>query len=137
MPVSANWLLSQLESKYPPMPIENPPRADVAIVLGGSISQPLPPRVAPDQSDAVDRVLHAARVFRAGKVGRILVSGGNLPWETAIEPESRLVRDLLVELGVPANAIFEDAESRNTHENAINSAAIMRAQHWRELVPVF
>ena len=93
MPVSSNWLLAQLEAEYPPVPIEALPDADVAIVLGGSIGQPLPPRITPDLSEAADRVLYAARLFRAGKVDRILVSGGNLPWQTAIKPESQVVGD--------------------------------------------
>ena len=131
MPVSSNWLLGQLEAEYPPAPIETLPRADVAIVLGGSIGQPLPPRVTSDLSDAADRVLYTARLFRAGKVDRILVSGGNLPWQAGVKPESQLVSDLLIEFGVRPGAIVQDDTSRNTHENAVNSAVIMNAQAWR------
>ena len=78
-----------------------------------------------------DRVLYAARLFRAGRVDRILVSGGNLPWETGVKPESQLVTDLLIEFGLPPEAILQDAKSRNTRENAVNSAVIMNAQAWR------
>jgi uncharacterized SAM-binding protein YcdF (DUF218 family) len=130
MPVSASFLLHAFEGQYPPIAIENLPHADVAIVLGGSIGQPFPPRVAPDLSDAVDRVIHAARLFRAGKVQYILVSGGNQLYQSKAPPESHLVADLLVELGVPRSAIVEDTESANTHENAVNSAAIMRSRGW-------
>jgi len=125
MPVSSNWLMAQIEAEYPPTPIEALPHADVAIVLGGSIGQPLPPRLVPDLADAADRVLYTARLFRAGKVDRVLVSGGNLPWQTAVKPEAQLVTDLLIEFGVRPDAILQDAESRNTRENAANSAAIM------------
>ena len=131
MPVSSNWLLGQLEAEYPPVHIETLPHADVAIVLGGSIGQPLPPRVTSDLSDAADRVLYTARLFRAGKVDRILVSGGNLPWQAGVKPESQLVSDLLIEFGVRPGAIVQDDTSRNTHENAVNSAVIMNAQAWR------
>ena len=136
MPVLSNWATAQLEAEYPPVPIETLPHADVAIVLGGSIGQPLPPRITPDLSDAADRVLYAARIFRAGKVDRILVSGGNLPWEAGVKPESQLVSDLLIEFGVRPDAIFQDADSRNTHENAVNSAAIMHAQAWQSALLV-
>ena len=131
MPVSSNWLLSQLEAQYPPVSIETLPHADVAIVLGGAIGQPLPPRITPELSDAADRVLHAARLYRAGKTDRILVSGGNLPWMMGVKPESQLVADLLIEFGVPLDGIFQDKASRNTRENALNSAAIMQARGWR------
>ena len=131
MPVSSNWLTAQLEAEYPPAPIGTPPHADVAIVLGGSIGQPLPPRVTSDLSDAADRVRYAARLFRAAKVDRILVSGGNLPWQAGVKPESQLVSDLLIEFGLRPDAIVQDAESRNTRENAVNSAVIMHTQAWR------
>ena len=131
MPASSSWLLCQLESEYPPVPIETLPHADVAIVLGGSIGQPLPPRVTSHLSDAADRVLYAARLFRAGKVDRILVSGGNLPWEAGVKPESQLVTDLLIEFGVRPDAIFQDAASRNTRKNGVSSAIFMQAHAWR------
>jgi vancomycin permeability regulator SanA len=85
---------------------------DVAIVLGGSIGQPLPPRITPDLSEAADRVLDAARLFRAGKVDWILVSGGNLPWQAGVKPEVQLVSDLLVEFGVRPDAIVQDGSIR-------------------------
>jgi len=135
-PLFANWLYSELESAYPPVAIELLPPADVAIVLGGAVGRSLPPRLAPDASEAVDRVLHGARLFRAGKVEAILVSGGNLPWLTASEPEAEMIADLLVELGVPPSAIVVETESRNTRENAVNSAAIVAAENWRSALLV-
>jgi len=130
-PIFANWLYAQLEREHPSVAVEALPRADVAIVLGGAIGQPLPPRAVPDASDAVDRVLHAARLFRAGKAKAILVSGGNLPWLSASKPEAALISDLLVELGVPRSAIVLETESRNTRENALNSAAMISARNWK------
>lgn len=136
MPLFSNWLYGQLEAEYAPLGVEELPQADVAIVLGGAIGQALPPRTEPDASDAVDRVLHATRIYRAGKVRSILVSGGNLPWLTASQPEAELIGDLLVELGVPRAAIVLETESRNTRENAVNSAALMKAHDWNRALLV-
>jgi len=131
MPLSGDWMLGRLEAEYPARPIAALPHVDAAIVLGGSLGQPLPPRFDPDLSDAADRVLYAARLFRAGKVDAILVSGGNLPWEPAAKPESQLVTDLLIEFGVRPDAIIQDPSSETTRQNAVNSAAIMRTKGWR------
>src|SRR5262245_55431935 len=79
-PAFANWAIASLERQYPARTVAVTPDADVAIVLGGVIGQPLPPRVEIDLSSAADRVLHAARLYRAGKVKRILVCAGNVPW---------------------------------------------------------
>ncbi len=63
-------------------------------------------------------MLLASRLYRTGKVKRILVSGGNIPWLPNVKPEAELIRTLLVEWGVPEHAIEIATRSRNTHENA-------------------
>lgn len=130
-PVFAGWLMSRIEAQYPPVAVEDLPVSDVAVVLGGAINQPLPPRVTSDLRASADRVLHAARIFRAGKAANILVSGGNLPWLPAPQAEALLIRDLLIELGVPEAAIVLEPDSRNTYENAVNTAAIVGQRSWR------
>ena len=124
MPVFAEWSLGSLERQYPATAIADTPKADVAILLGGAIGQPLPPRVTPDLSPAADRVLHAARLYRAGKVGRILVAAGNIPWVSSVKSEAELIRDLLEEWGVPEAAIQIAGTSRNTYENALEVKAL-------------
>lgn len=129
-PAFANWLYAGLESRYPPVRIEDLPAADVAIVLGGIVGQPLPPRVTPDLGEPADRILEAARLYKAAKAAHVLVSGGNLPWQAAVAPEAELVADLLVEFGVPREAIVLDPKSRNTYENAVDSTRIMKERDW-------
>lgn len=128
MPAVAHLAAVSLERQYPPVAMDKTPAADVAIVLGGAIGQPVPPRVELDLSDAADRVLHAAHLYRAGKVARILVTGGNLPWLEATTSEAALIKRLLVEWGVPADRIAIAGASRNTHENALEILALRRAQ---------
>ena len=135
-PIIANWLYSRLEAEFPPVAVGALPNADVAILLGGVVGQPLPPRVAVDLGDPSDRILQAARLYRAGKVDWILVSGGNQDWQASVKPEAELIADLLVEFGVPATAIVVETKSRNTHENAINSAAIMADHGWHRALLV-
>jgi uncharacterized SAM-binding protein YcdF (DUF218 family) len=125
-PVFAGWALASLERQYPPRAIADTPEADVAIVLGGAIGQPVPPRVELDLSAASDRVLHASRLYRAGKVKRILVTAGNFPWLPAAKPEAELIKELLVEWGVPAAVIEIAGASRNTYENALEIKDIWR-----------
>jgi uncharacterized SAM-binding protein YcdF (DUF218 family) len=118
-PILASWALGTLERQYPAKAISEIPEAEVAIVLGGSIAQPLPPRVVADLTSASDRILHAARLYKAGKATRILVAAGNLPWLGFVKPEAELIRELLMEWGVPTSAIEIAKASRNTFENAL------------------
>ncbi|MGV8841085.1 MAG: YdcF family protein [Bauldia sp.] len=129
-PAFANWLGARLEWRVPPVAIADARAAEVAVLLGGVLGQPVPPRTEADLSGAVDRVVTAARLYRAGKVSAILVTAGNLPWLSAVQPEAVLIAELLVELGVPEEAIVVETASRNTYENAVNSAALMAERGW-------
>lgn len=123
-PVFAGWALGTLERQHPPQAIAALPAADVAIILGGALGQPVPPRTELDLSDASDRVLHAARLYKAGKVRHILVAAGNIPWHTSITTEAALIHELLVSWGVPSAAITIAGASRNTYENALEIAEL-------------
>ena len=131
MPVVADALMLPLEARHPPRPIADHAPADVAILLGGALGQPLPPRVAPDLGEPADRVIQAWRLWRAGKVRRILVTGGNWPWQASVAPEAVLIAAMLEELGVPSGAILLERASRNTYENAVQSKAIWDAEGFR------
>jgi uncharacterized SAM-binding protein YcdF (DUF218 family) len=127
-PLVADWAIAGLERQYPARPIAEMPQADVAIVLGGAVAQPIPPRAETELTEAADRVRHAARLYRAGKVRRILVTAGNSPWGPAVTPEAELIRDLLIEWGVPPEAIEIATESRNTYENAVEIVRLRKAR---------
>jgi uncharacterized SAM-binding protein YcdF (DUF218 family) len=130
-PVFSNWLNWQLESQFPPLSADRLPQSDVVIVLGGVLAQPTSPRLAADLSDAVDRIMHALRLYRAGKAPLIVISAGNQAPQRAATPEARLIADLLMELGVPRSALVLETRSRNTHENATHTAAIFKEHGWR------
>lgn len=96
---------------------------DAIVVLGGGVAPASPP-LAPDPNltDAADRVWLAARLYKRGVARRIIVSGGSLlnqPPDVATT-EAEGMRRFLLDLGVPADAIVSEGESRNTIENIRN-----------------
>jgi uncharacterized SAM-binding protein YcdF (DUF218 family) len=107
------------------------PPADAIILLGGSLSPPSTQNTTENLGEAADRIVHALRLYRQKKAHFIVVSGGNLPWQDAALPEGSLVANLLMELGVPPSAIVLELDSRNTLENATNTAAIFAARGWK------
>jgi uncharacterized SAM-binding protein YcdF (DUF218 family) len=135
-PKVSNWAMGTLEGQYPARPIAESPTADVATLLGGGVASPTPPRLAPELNDAGDRVLHAARLYKAGKVQRILVSGGNIPWVSGGASEADLMRDYLIEFGVPLEAIQIAGQSQNTHQNAREIAAMWASGPFRSALLV-
>lgn len=117
MGVVADRLAASLEGRFRPVPVEQEEPAQAIVVLGGSTSPRVAPRVTVDLSDSGDRLLQAARLFRAGKAPLIVVSGGIAHEGDAGIPEAISMSEVLVELGIPRNAILLEGESRNTHEN--------------------
>lgn len=98
-----------LERRY--LALQRPealPSADAIVLLGGGIGK-RERMEYPDMADAADRIWHVARLYRAGKAPRVVVSGRN---------DLAAAVPLLTDLGVPREAILVDDESRNTYENS-------------------
>jgi len=129
MPSVAQTLYRNLETRYPPLPLAEIPTAGCIVVLGGVVSPPLAPRVDLELSEAVDRVYKAAQLYRAGKAPFIVATAGNQPWSLSPWAEADLIRDLLMEWGVPKDAIFLEGSSRNTRENALFSRNVIDSIH--------
>ncbi len=94
-------------------------RADVAIVLGAAAydSHPSPVFVA--------RIDHGIALFRAGRVRRLLFTGG---YGTGARfAESQVARRYAVARGVPASAILIETRSRTTRQNLDEAARLMRS----------
>jgi uncharacterized SAM-binding protein YcdF (DUF218 family) len=120
-PWVAEALYRNLESRYPPLALADVPQAGCIVLLGGAVAPPLKPRVDTEFSDAIDRIYKSAQLYRAGKARMLVVTAGNQPWSLSPWAEADLIRELLVEWGVPKEAIFLEGSSRNTRENAVYS----------------
>ena len=129
--VSSNpWLAdrfrARLEHWYTPVTAQQAPAADAIVLLGGALYLPVSPRVTAELSDATDRVLYAARLYRAGRAPRIIVTGGNAFEQVdGVRAESWYVAELLAEWGVPPGAITIEENSRNTRQNALETKKIL------------
>ena len=88
--------------------IEVLPSADAIVVLGGGMGAHKKCH-APEMFGSADRVWQGARLYKAGLSSRVFCTGGGC--EDATVP-------LLVDLGVPREAICFSEEPRNTEEEA-------------------
>ncbi|WP_229253688.1 YdcF family protein [Dyadobacter sp. NIV53] len=74
-------------------------------------------------------LLEAFLLYKAGKIKKILISGTSQPYLMAAKKgETRLAAQLLLDWGVKAGDIIYEERSRNTRENAIFSARILRSK---------
>jgi uncharacterized SAM-binding protein YcdF (DUF218 family) len=124
----ATYLTRSLEWQHLPSPelLAFETRADAIVVLGGGTRGPGFPRAGIEVNEAGDRVLYAARLYKRGVAPRILLSGGTAPYVgAATVSDAESMAELLVDIGIPHEALWLEPASRNTRENAVESAAML------------
>jgi uncharacterized SAM-binding protein YcdF (DUF218 family) len=109
---------------------------DAIVVLGGSIA----PRISTSEhielGDSTERLVAAARLYRAGIATKVLFTGGSGDIADQKKKEAPLAMALLKLLGVPESALILESESRNTHENATLSKPLLEAAGAKRIVLV-
>ncbi|HYW47031.1 MAG TPA: YdcF family protein [Bryobacteraceae bacterium] len=131
MPVA--WLLSgTLEWHYPvaQFPAGD---ADAIVVLGGAespadASQP----EALVQQNTYLRCRHAAWLYKHWRAVPVIAAGGPAP----VEALADLMRHVLEAEGVPPDAIWTEARSSSTYENAVFTAQLLRGRGIRKVALV-
>ena len=116
--------------------VEALPNADAIVVLAGHVVPAIENKRYDQISRTADRVWHAARLYRAAKAPLVIASGG-AGWDVPGDrPAAVVMRDFLVELGVPSAAVMLEPESRDTRENAVNTVAIAKRHGIAEVLLV-
>jgi uncharacterized SAM-binding protein YcdF (DUF218 family) len=73
-----------------------------------------------------DRVAEAARVYKLVEPAWVISSGGASVLIDSNEPDGLVMRDALVQLGVPPPRILVETESLNTHDEAVIVARMLK-----------
>jgi uncharacterized SAM-binding protein YcdF (DUF218 family) len=127
------FIINELELcwEYSPATVPLDSTQKVAVVLTGGIINVS--KETPDHrfllSHEADRLGQALYLYKKGAVQKILISGGSgdLPFQTkSVSNEGQLSAQFLVLAGVRSADIVLENKSRNTHENAVFSAKILR-----------
>ena len=130
LPVVANRVSMGIE-RYPPLDPMRPFQADVIVVLGGGMRRPPPPAIAEPGADTLERLAGGAELARRTGLP-LLVSGGSL--DSAPPEADGMAAALHRQFGLDAR--FLERRSRDTHENAIESARLLRAAGLRRVALV-
>jgi uncharacterized SAM-binding protein YcdF (DUF218 family) len=112
-------------------PRDQAARADAVLVLGREFFPD--GSVRPELYARVDR---AAELYRAGLAPHLVVTGSTGGARQPGLTEASLMRDLLVERGVPAEAIDVEAHARDTEENFACSVPILAERDPRRVLLV-
>jgi len=111
--------------EIPPTPLDSIEKNyEVAIVMGGIVhrdqkGEPL------NFGRNADRLLQVLPLYFSGKVKKILIAGGSGSL-TQKDKEAELLAQYLQKVGLKEKDLLLETESRNTYENARNSAKILK-----------
>ena len=101
---------------------------DVGIVLGG-ISNYDKRTKAHNFNENADRLMDTEQLYHKGIIKKIMLSGGNGLLFNDGYIESEAMRDYLLANKIPIADIIIENRSRNTIENAMNSAEILKERY--------
>jgi uncharacterized SAM-binding protein YcdF (DUF218 family) len=117
------WL-GPLESRFP-APGALPREVHGVVVLGGGFNARISHgRGRPELSAAADRLTALIELARRYPRARLLFSGGSAALLDTEAREADLVADLLDRLGMAADRLIVERNSRNTYENVVLSRAL-------------
>ncbi|MGH1542537.1 MAG: YdcF family protein [Arenicella sp.] len=135
-PIVSTNLVSRLENQHPQPKLEDTPEAEAIVVLGGSLRPPAYPRRFSQLSNGSDRFWYAAKLYKAGKAKEIILSGGNIFDQERIKPEAFYIKQILVDLGIPADAIVVEGDSKTTAQNAQHTLDILQQRGIKKILLV-
>lgn len=119
-------LIAPLENRFPKTQLNR--RIDGIIVLGGGFAGLQHEKV---QIGCLNRAVNGLLLYREHPEAMIIISGGSASLVDQTYKEAEYIKDLLIKLGVANNRILIEPNSRNTHENAVNTAKLLK-KYWRE-----
>lgn len=131
----AGSLIKSLE--WQSLPPQELPAGSVVVVLGGGTESQQYPRQIPEVGSAGDRVTYALKLYSDGVAEKIILSGGNIDWlGSRTTTGAQEMYQLLVLMGVPAEVMQLQNESRNTYEDALFCAEILRSMGVKDIILV-
>jgi uncharacterized SAM-binding protein YcdF (DUF218 family) len=122
--VNEAWLAWEV----PPRPMHELPRMDAGIVLTGIGRPDKSPHDRVHLNKGADRLLHALQLYREGRIGKIILSGGTGSFRKEDRAEAEQLRRILLLAQVPDEDILLETRSMNTRENALYTRDLLQ-QH--------
>lgn len=105
--------------ELPATPYADIPRTyEVGILLTGVTKGNMTPDDRIYFQRGADRVTHSLQLYKLGIIKKILISGGSGMLTERTRQEADEISDVLLLMGVPAQDILIENQSRNTHESA-------------------
>lgn len=133
---AAHLILGSLEWRHPPL-VQRPDDVGAIVILGASIIEPGGyPINAQLEPISMVRTSQGATFYHQGSPCLVITSAGPPPSGPNEPTCAGRMADYLVELGVPEENVVAEGRSRTTHENAVESAKLLREKGITKIVVV-
>ncbi len=127
-----NALIRFLEAQY--RPVSPLPQVDAVVVLSGMVVLEKSALHNIEFNESVDRILAGIMLMKQGAGDYLILAGGSGSLYNQRTSEARLLRQFAIESGVPEEKILIDSSSRNTHENAVNTKALLEKHGLTDMI---
>lgn len=114
-------LIARMEAIHPR---QEPLAADAIVVVGGYSNPGPTPASPPEFNGGVDRVVEGLHLLQQGVAPKLLLSGASSAVIQRDEPEAARIARWLESLGVESSQLVLETRSRNTAENAMETAVL-------------
>jgi uncharacterized SAM-binding protein YcdF (DUF218 family) len=138
-PVGASLLARTVTDGYAPLPDAASAAGATAVVMlgGGSVNvQAEGRRLTSINRSSALRAIETARVYHLLGDPLVIVSGGVTDKLPGAPPESDAYQSAMRALGVPAERVVAESESRNTHDEAVILKRMLHDRHIERFVLV-
>lgn len=125
-PYFSTFLTRSMEWRH--MPSLNPSRADAILLFADGVSPAHTPRQRVELDGEADRALYAAQLYQQQVAPVIIVSGGQLRTSSA--------KTLLMELGVPEDALILQDGSSNMRDDVALSTELILSKDFKDVLLV-
>ncbi|MBI1185271.1 YdcF family protein [bacterium] len=85
-------------------------------------------------SSGGDRIMQAVDLYAKGHIKKILITGGSSRIFDNEYREASFLRQFLLNLGIPEEDVIAESEARNTYENAVFTAALLKGSTYQNLL---
>lgn len=114
--------------EIPAVSIENTSKHEVGIVLGGMFEYDNDTERLSIRRGG-DRIWQAINLYKDDKIGKILISGNHGYITDRGLHESTQLKEVLVKWGIPSQDIIIETKSKNTFQNAEETAALLEKSY--------
>lgn len=129
-------LLRSLERLFAGVKIEELPRCDALILLGGGVEPSRYEAARVHLSGAGDRVMMALELLRLGKAPVLCIGGGSVSMKGETWSEASFAKAATVERNLTSAEVVSLGICRDTHDEALRVRALAEQRGWHRVLVV-